>query len=80
MDKPPQTLKGYVNLVIAGLTCPCHLPIILAVLSGTAFGAFLRNNILLLILTLTAIFLFTLFKGLKLINQTKERSESSDHL
>ncbi len=80
MHKPPQTLKGYVNLVIAGLTCPCHLPIILAVLGGTAFGAFLRNNILLLILILTAIFLFTLFKGLKLINQTKERSESSDHL
>ncbi len=80
MHKPPQIHKGYVNLVIAGLTCPCHLPIILAVLSGTAFGAFLWNNILLLILTLTAIFLFTLFKGLKLINQTKERSESSDHL
>ncbi len=80
MDKPPQILKGYVNLAIAGLTCPCHLPIILAVLGGTAFGAFLRNNILLLILTLTAIFLFTLFKGLKLINQTKERSESSDNL
>jgi len=80
MDKPPQKLKGYVNLVIAGLTCPCHVPIIIAVLGGTAFGAFLRNNILLLILTLTAIFLFTLFKGLKFINHTKERSESSDHL
>ena len=80
MDKPPQILKGYANLVIAGLTCPCHVPIIIAVLGGTAFGAFLRNNILLLILTLTAIFLFTLFKGLKLINQTKEGSESSDNL
>ncbi len=80
MDKPPQKLKGYVNLVIAGLTCPCHVPIIIAVLGGTAFGAFLRNNIILLILTLTTIFVFTLFKGLKFINQTKERSESSDNL
>jgi len=43
MHKPPQIHKGYVNLVIAGITCPCHLPIILAVLGGTAFGAFLRN-------------------------------------
>ncbi len=80
MDKPPQIRKGYVNLVIAGLTCPCHVPIILAVLGGTAFGAFLRNNILMLIVTLTAIFFFTLFKGIKLINQTKERSEGSDNL
>ncbi|MFQ5851897.1 MAG: mercury resistance protein [Candidatus Binatia bacterium] len=71
-------LKGYVNLAIAALTCPCHVPIYLLILGGTAFGVFLRDNVLLLILGLTVIFLPTLFRGLKLVNEEKEQRKGSD--
>ncbi len=72
MDNPtPGRLaerKGYFHLAIAAITCPCHVPIYLAILSGTALGAFLQENLLLFILALTGIFLLTLSKGLKLAN------------
>lgn len=29
----------YLWITLAALTCPCHIPILVAVLSGTAFGA-----------------------------------------
>ena len=75
-----QKRKGYISLAIAALTCPCHLPIYLAIFGGTALGVFLRDNILLLIFGLAAIFLLTLTRGLKLIKQDKEQEEGSDSL
>ncbi len=78
MNKHPQKRKGYVNLAIAALTCPCHVPIYLAVLGGTALGVYLRDNILLLILGLTGVFLLTLTRGLKLVNKDKEQRENSN--
>ncbi len=78
MNKQPQRRKGYMNLAIAALTCPCHLPIYLAIFGGTALGVFLRDNILLLILGLAAIFLLTLSRGLKLVNENKEQRENSN--
>lgn len=80
MNKQPQRRKGYMNLAIAALTCPCHLPIYLAIFGGTALGVFLRDNILLLIFGLAAIFLLTLTRGLKLIKEDKEQEEGSDSL
>ncbi len=80
MNKQPQRRKGYINLAIAAFTCPCHIPIFLAILGGTAFGIFLRGNILLIILGLTAIFLITLTRGLKLVNEGKEQREGSNSL
>ena len=73
-----QKRKGYISLAIAALTCPCHLPIYLAIFGGTALGVFLRDNILLLIFGLAAIFLLTLTRGLKLIKEDKEQEEGSD--
>ncbi len=75
-----QKRKGYISLAIAALTCPCHLPIYLAIFGGTALGVFLRDNILLLIFGLAAIFLLTLTRGLKLIKEDKEQEEGSDSL
>ncbi|MFQ5853318.1 MAG: mercury resistance protein [Candidatus Binatia bacterium] len=80
MSEQPRRLKGYVNLVIAAFTCPCHVPILLAISGGTALGVFLRDNIFLLILGLTVVFLPTLFRGLKLINEEKEQRNGSDSL
>ncbi len=80
MNKQPQRRKGYMNLAIAAVTCPCHVPVYLAVLGGTAFGVFMKDNIILLILGLTAIFLLTLTRGLRLVKENKEQEEGSDSL
>jgi mercuric ion transport protein len=80
MNKQSPKRKGYINLAIAALTCPCHVPIYLAVLGGTAFGVFMKDNIILLILGLTAIFLLTLTRGLRLVKEDKEQREGSDSL
>ena len=63
--------KGYLHLTIAAVTCPCHVPIYLAIFGGTALGGFLRENLLLFVLGLTGIFLLTLLKGLRLIDAGK---------
>ena len=68
VNNQPRRLKGYVNLAIAALTCPCHVPIFLAILGGTALG----------VIRLTAIFLFTLTRGLKLVNKDKDQRENSN--
>ncbi len=78
MNMQLQKRKGYLNLAIAALTCPCHIPIYLAIFGGTALGVFLRDNILLLIFGLAAIFLLTFTRGLKLIKEDKEQEEGSD--
>ncbi len=80
MNKQPQRRKGYINLAIAAFTCPCHVPIFLVILGGTAFGIFLRDNIFLIILGLTAIFLLTFTRGVKLIKEDEEQREDSDSL
>ena len=78
MNNQQQKRKGYINLSIAALTCPCHVIILLAILGGTAFGLFLRDNILLIILGLTPIFFLTLSRGLKLVDKDKEQRENSN--
>lgn len=49
----------YVMGTIAVLTCPCHLPILTALLSGTAAGAFLADNLVLAAVLLLAVFLIS---------------------
>ena len=44
---------------IAVLTCPCHLPILLVLLSGTAAGAFLAENLVLAAVLLLAVFVLS---------------------
>lgn len=61
---PPLRRKGYLHLA-AALTCPCHVPIFLAIFGGTALGGFVRENLLLVVLGLTGIFLLALSRGLK---------------
>ncbi len=78
MNMQLQKRKGYLNLAIAALTCPCHIPIYLAILGGTAYGVFLRDNIFLIIAGLAVIFLITLTRGLKLVNKDKDQRENSN--
>lgn len=61
--------RGYAAGAVAFVTCPCHLPIIWPVLltltAGTAFGAWLATNMLLVGIMMTVTFLGGLVLALK---------------
>lgn len=67
MTKParPNSLKGYLLLGLAVLTCPCHLPILLAVLAGTALAGALSQYVGMAFVALTVIFVASLVLGLR---------------
>jgi mercuric ion transport protein len=73
---PGKPWKAYVLLVTAAVTCPCHLPLILAILGGTALAGVLRENLFLTLFGLTASFLFALAMGLKLLERERRRKEA----
>jgi mercuric ion transport protein len=60
-------------LATAAFTCPCHIPLILAILGGTALAVFLEKNFALALIGLTFVFLFALIGGLKLIGWERLR-------
>jgi len=61
----PKSLKGYLLLGLAVVTCPCHLPILLVVLAGTGLAAALREYIGIAVLVLTVVFVASVFLGLR---------------
>lgn len=61
----PRSLKGYFLLGVAFVTCPCHLPLLLAVLAGTGLAGALSQHFWLVFLALSVIFVSSLMYGLK---------------
>ncbi|MBN9459702.1 MAG: broad-spectrum mercury transporter MerE [Burkholderiales bacterium] len=57
--------RAYAWGVLAALTCPCHLPILAAVLAGTTAGAFLSEHWGIAALALAALFLLALTRALR---------------
>jgi hypothetical protein len=58
----PSATRGVlfdITALLTVLTCPCHFPILLLLLSGTAAGAFLSENIGLAAALLLPIFLLS---------------------
>lgn len=51
-----QGRKHYVSLGIAVLTCPCHLPLLLAAFAGTAVGGWLSQYTLVVALAMVGLF------------------------
>jgi hypothetical protein len=49
-------LKGVGMLTLAAVTCPCHLPILLALMGGTTIGALLAANLLPVVVLLWVVF------------------------
>lgn len=41
---PARRWRAYAWGVLAALTCPCHLPVLIIVLAGTTAGAFLSAH------------------------------------
>ena len=56
---PRRRLKYYFSLGLALLTCPCHVPILIFVLSGTAASVFLAQNLLLAVAIMLPFFLIS---------------------
>ena len=69
MTSPVRGVMTYFMGAIAVLTCPCHLPILLVLLSGTAAGAFLSENLGLAVLVLLPIFLLSSIATWRLLNK-----------
>lgn len=72
---PSRSLKGYFLLGLAFVTCPCHLPILLVVLAGTGLAGAISQHFGLAFLVLSAIFVASLFLGLKAL-KSREPSRS----
>ena len=58
-------LTGYLWGALAVLTCPCHLPILAAVLAGTTAGAFLGEHWGVAALALTGLFVLAVTRLLR---------------
>ena len=54
-------IKAYIASVVAFIACPCHLPLTLPLLisltAGTAFGAWLTHNTLLVVVISIVVFI-----------------------
>ncbi|UJM95508.1 MULTISPECIES: broad-spectrum mercury transporter MerE [Rhodanobacter] len=55
--------------VLALLTCPCHLPLLALLLSGTAAGAALSNHFGVAILGLATLFILSLTSALRALRK-----------
>ncbi|MCI0371252.1 MAG: mercury resistance protein [candidate division NC10 bacterium] len=62
---PPARVRRGLWWLTAAITCPCHLPLVLILLGGTAVGAALTQNLPLVLLGLTVAFIFSLALALK---------------
>ena len=67
MTQAPQSTsrKGYLLLGLAVVTCPCHLPILLALLTGAAVAGIVGQHFGLVFGALTVIFAVSLLLGLR---------------
>jgi mercuric ion transport protein len=59
----------YLMAAVAVVTCPCHLPILIAVLSGTALGALLFEHLGWTVLVLTVLFVGSAWAALRLFSK-----------
>lgn len=60
-----QRISAYLFTALALVTCPCHLPILLALLAGTTAGAYLSEHWGIAALALTALFALSLTRAMR---------------
>lgn len=68
--------KGYWLAAVAALTCPCHIPILILALSGTAAGALLADNLVAALAIMTVVFLLSLRSALRAFDRPDKLGES----
>ena len=59
--------RGYVYVLLAVVTCPCHLPIFAVLLSGSAVGAFLRDHFGTALTIFSVLFIFSLVAAVRVL-------------
>lgn len=73
LRKPVGDLRAYLLLGSALLLCPCHLPVLLALvaggLGGGAVAGFLGRNMPLVLALATGYFVFALWLGQRLLRR-----------
>lgn len=66
--------KQYLSVGLAILTCPCHLPLLMGALAGTALGGWLSQYTLVVTLGMTGTFILVLLYVFKNLAQQKPLS------
>lgn len=64
----------YLVLAIAVLTCPCHLPIWIALLGSTAVGALLTRHTGVAALAFTVLFVVSAWASFRLFSGERRRA------
>ncbi len=70
-------LKGYLLAGLAIVTCPCHLVIVVPLLSGTVAGAFLNEHIVVASLLLLLVFILSSVGALRLLRSSPQVGDGS---
>jgi mercuric ion transport protein len=68
--------KGYWLALVAALTCPCHVPILVLALSGTSAGALLADYTVAPLALMTIAFVLSLRAALRALNRPDKLGES----
>lgn len=62
--------RAYTWGVLVALTCPCHLPVLAAVLAGTTAGAFIGEHWGVAVVALAALFFLSLVRAIRAFRST----------
>lgn len=77
-----RNVATYLTGLIAVVSCPCHLPILLLLLSGTAAGAYLEANTAMAVTWLLPVFLVSAYATWRLLggktNPRRDLSSAAD--
>jgi mercuric ion transport protein len=76
---PVRGTLTYFMGALAFLTCPCHLPVLLLLLSGTAAGSYLSQNLGIAFLLLLPVFLLSAFATWRLLDTSKSDRQQIPH-
>lgn len=66
-------MKGYLLLGLAFVTCPCQLPLLVAVLAGTGLAGALSQHVSLAFVVLSVMFVTSLLLGLNALRGGGQR-------
>lgn len=58
---------------IAVITCPCHVPILAAVLGGTVLGATITEHLGIAVAVLTALFMASAWSAVRLFSRDQQK-------
>ncbi len=69
VSPPVPRWRAYTWGVLAVLTCPCHLPLLAAVLAGTSVGAFVGDHWGVAALALAGLFVLSVTRVLRIFGR-----------